>query len=256
MRVQADSVRFGKLARGLLHRTQDDLDTDVEVMGDVAISNAVKALGLANAFAEKETPPSLGVCFVPSFMESYGSEPLRKLSFSILRRPSSLRSDCQDFSRGGVYVPTAQHCAFSPRSREAVERAGGPRGTRGRAMAEAYLPLRADTPTELARVVMKHWLRFSATANTEAPKRAPFLLTRGPPALARAVRALAIACQDSRKEHNAARGVLPLAVDPILWEQPRRLEADVPDARPRFVVLLFVKSTCFDSGRGAVHNVR
>merc|ERR1712216_484583 len=133
----------------------------------------------------------------------------------------------RDFSRGGLYVPTAKGGAFGPDTAAAIADAANTGGLRDKALAEAYLPQRADTPTELARNIMSRWLQvasegpgrpgIAAADGVFDEHRSPFVLTRGPPALGRAVRALAFVCADLSKERFASRGVPKLAVEPLLW---------------------------------------
>lgn len=243
MLVRAEGVNFGKLASGILHRVSDDLSTDVDAMGDASVANAAKATALANAFGSKEAPTHPVVGFVPRLLEREGELKLARLELrAIPRHP------LPDFSQGGIYVPTARGGAFGAEASD-LARARGPEGSRARAMADAYLPQKADTPTELARAVMSRWLRA-----TEPPKRrakaevAPtsgqnlFLLTRGQAALARAVRALAFVCADLQKPRLVEAGAPRLVVEPRLWATERPSEPGRPAGaqpwRSRFVVLV------------------
>ncbi|CAK0889719.1 unnamed protein product [Prorocentrum cordatum] len=192
--------------------------------------NALKAVGLANAFARLDDPPTSGLAVVPALVDA--SDPdveapdgdfLRLVRLSVLPLPAPLSASSsagcpeQDYARGGLYVPAARAGAFRAADRERVA-ASGPQGSRGRAMAEVYLPQHAQTPTELARVALGRWLRWRREdARGGQNAGPPFLLTRGPEALGRAARALAIAC-----ERALDRGLEPLAVEPRLWERPPR----------------------------------
>eukprot|EP00933_Yihiella_yeosuensis_P028684 TRINITY_DN22504_c0_g1_i1.p2 TRINITY_DN22504_c0_g1~~TRINITY_DN22504_c0_g1_i1.p2 ORF type:complete len:159 (-),score=33.46 TRINITY_DN22504_c0_g1_i1:515-991(-) len=67
MRVKAEGTNFGRLAGGLLARATSQQQTDVDALGDAAISNAVKAIALANSFAQQqESAFCLG--FVPEMI--------------------------------------------------------------------------------------------------------------------------------------------------------------------------------------------
>lgn len=261
MLVQAKGVNFGKLASGILHRVSDGLSTDVDAMGDASLANAAKATALANAFGSKEGSDALRpvVVFVPRLVEKEGELKLARLEVR-----SAPRRTLPNFAQGGIYVPTAQGAAFGPSD---VTMSRGPEGSRARAMADAYLPQRADTPTELARAIMSRWLRATELPgrgherqnrrrkpqrageigdDSEASQNNPFLLTRGPSSLARAVRALAFVCADLRKPRLVDAGAPQLVVEPRLWETERPRDFDQPIRgqvwRSRFVVLVLQRA--------------
>lgn len=147
--------------------------------------------------------------------------------------------EADGFSHGGIYVPTAQGGAFGHDSAAAIADAANIGGPRDKALADAYLPQRASTPTELSRNIMSRWLQ--AAPGTEE-RRLPFIVTRGPPALARAVRALAFVSNDLSKARHEARGVLKMVVEPLFWTREAAAPVNGRDQRgaSRFVVLRLV----------------
>jgi len=202
MRVRGADFNCARLAGGLRVRAEAELRTELDAVGDEAVSNAVKAVALANKFLERGSSASLA--FTPALVESggEGSEAARKLvRLSICRElipPARRSEEPEGFSHGGIYV--------------SLDAASAGSRARGGGSAEA----RVATPTELARTILGQWLRFAspevrsaARARASGAQRnpvagrklAPFVVTMGPSALARAVKALAFVCADLGKEH-------------------------------------------------------
>lgn len=250
---------YGKLARGILLRMTQGLSTNLDAMGDASASSAVKAVALAQAFHEKERGALAGrLVFTPSMVHrpDTGEGPLKVLRLQLaLAAPLRPRAappapqEARDYSRGGMYVPNATGGAFGPDAASQSSTNAGPMGTRQRAMADTYRPLRADTPTELARAIVSQWRRYAilpdsagdagssgrnsgSTGGANAP-REPFLLTRGAPAAGRALRALAFVCSDLRKGH-VADTPMPV-VAPVFWTSPPRGGGDA--GGQRYVIL-------------------
>ncbi|CAE8654243.1 unnamed protein product [Polarella glacialis] len=234
MRVQSEDVNFGKLARGLLHRMELQLQTDVDAMGDQAVSNAVKAAALANAFADKDLAQKLqgsptdlldaaaGLAFIPRLVsrrstgqklldsdeEQESEEELLKLvRLSLVPLARHGRTESRDYGQGGIYVPT------SPR------RSVGEDGAASSGDAAAAAEDKVLSPRALARQLLDRWRLFVASPDSPSAdsESEPFLLTRGPAPLARAVRALALARVQLQKERPKSRVPLLFAVEPCLW---------------------------------------
>jgi len=68
-KVRAEGDNVPKLARGMLSRCEDGLDTTLEAMGSRSIHNCVKAIMLANRFAQVDAKPTTParIGFVPRF---------------------------------------------------------------------------------------------------------------------------------------------------------------------------------------------
>uniref|UniRef100_A0A7S4QKD5 Uncharacterized protein n=1 Tax=Alexandrium monilatum TaxID=311494 RepID=A0A7S4QKD5_9DINO len=237
MLVKAEVSDFGRLAGGVLARLRAGQPTELDAVGEGAVGSAVKALALANALAGKDS--SITVAFIPVLTSSDDKKLVRLTVHSVL---TPTEKEPPDFSRGGLYVPAdaaavGRRAADSARARNAPGAAAVGAGAGNGGVA---------TPTELARAVLGEWLRYAApdlraatrvaavarTAGREASasvssasapgrQRAPFLLAFGPPALARAVRALAFVCVDLKKEH--------LAGSPSFVVVPRFGERRKPD---------------------------
>ncbi|CAK0804251.1 unnamed protein product, partial [Prorocentrum cordatum] len=171
MRVRAQGVDFGRLAGGVLAQARAQLGTDVDAAGDLAVSNAVKALALANLFAKQES--SHGVVFVPLLVvgdggvegAAAGERKLVRLSVSPRRLHSAAGAgavaypeDGEDWSQGGIYVPA--DAAAAGRGGGAADRAG-PATSSGRGTEEAAAGSPA-APSRLARTVVGEWLRHAA----------------------------------------------------------------------------------------------
>lgn len=230
MRVKADVTNFGALAGGVLaHVRSSGHPVELDAVGESAISNAVKAVALANEFAGQEGSASMA--FEPRMVVDEAGRKLLRLS--VQARPRQAEAPPTDFSAGGIYVPVD--------AKSAGQRAGGGVAGAKDVGAAATASLAWGTPAGLARTAMGEWMRFAAPelraagraaamqramgtgpgvasfSADEAPRRdkAPFLLTMGPPALARAAKALAFVCGDLQKDHVI--GVPMLVVVPRFW---------------------------------------
>lgn len=236
MLVRAQVADFGRLAGGIYMRSRSELHTDLDAVGDEAISNAVKAIALANEMAVKEQGRNAAIAFVPVLLDADGGKKMVRLT--VCRPPTDGTSAAsaisggssgsqkgvdrdsakeEDFSRGGIYVPIDA-------------KAAGKRGTNRRpsdAPGSAEAEPGVATPSALARTVLGEWLRFAAPALRGAMRaaaasrasgspatavvgagavagrrRRPFLFTMGPPAVSRAVKALAFAREDLRQKQH------------------------------------------------------
>lgn len=214
MRVKSKVSNFGRLAGGVLANSRVGTSTDLDAVGEAAVSNAVKAIALANEFAKAESSP--GLAFSPQMVtdEETGSKLMR---LAVLRRSADAEAPPKDFSAGGIYVPVDSSTA-------------GSRGASGAAEG-------ISTPSGLSRAVLGEWMRFAApelrlerraaaagvqlgdaSSLPDARRQSsPFLLTVGPPALSRAVKALAFVCADVQKDHLL--GCPPLCAVPCFWER-------------------------------------
>lgn len=226
---------FGKLAGGVLLECEKSVMMEMDAVGELAISNAVKAVALANTF-NKSLPQ--GITFVPLMTtDENGSKLLRLI---VHRRAADTGDPPKDFSQGGIYVPVDAKTA-GRRGRGST--AAQTKDTKADAEAGAA-SIKVATPTDLAKTVLGQWTRFAApelraaaraaamdrarggpgTATASAadvPRRGevPFLLTMGPPALCRAVKALAFVCADLHKDAEHLVGIPALTVVPQFWEK-------------------------------------
>jgi len=273
MLVKAEGVDFGRLAGGVLARAREKLDTDLDAVGDAAVSNAVKAVALANELLGKERPGAI-IGFLPKLAaeEGEGGRKLVRLTICSLEASNNrsaadgsaapLEQEQVDFSRGGIYVPVDAATA-------------GRRGAASRAQATGDgadgTGVGVATPTELAKTVLGEWLRFAAPAlraaaraaaasraaggpamaaasSASAPgrQRAPFLFTIGPAAVSRAVKALAFVCSDLQKPHLA--GSPAFIVVPRFGERCTRDKFNGLEKTTKFVALCLARA---GAGRGA-----
>ncbi|CAE8656305.1 unnamed protein product, partial [Polarella glacialis] len=94
------------------------------------------------------------------------------------------------------------------------------------------------SPWALARQLLDRWRLFVASPDSPSAdsESEPFLLTRGPAPLARAVRALALARVQLQKERPKSRVPLLFAVEPCLWHRPAKGASD-QGGGSHFVVL-------------------
>lgn len=253
MRVKAEVTDFGRLAGGVLARARGGLVTELDAVGEDAVSNAVKAVAIANAFAEQEA--SQGVAFVPEMVSEEGSRKLLRLVVS--PRPRGAEKLPGDFSQGGIYVPVDMAAAGARGAQARGGRGGGGEG--------GDAARRPATPTELARTALGQWLRFAAPELRAAARgaaagraaggageavakagdapgrgRAPFLLTMGAPALSRAAKAMAFVCSDLQSDHLA--GAPAAVVVPKLWERCSRDRKTGLEKRSRCVVLCLARA--------------
>lgn len=160
---------YGKLASGILLRLTKGLSTNLDVMGDASASSAAKAVALAQSFHEKEEGHELvgNVVFTPMMVsrQDRGEGPLKVLRLQLALAPSpALHKEPRDFSKGGMFVPNATGGAFGPDAAAESSSKAGSIGTRQRAIADAYRPLRADTPTEMSRAIIHRWRRYVSDA--------------------------------------------------------------------------------------------
>lgn len=253
MRVKTEVADFGKLAGGVLVRARGGQCTELDAVGDVAASNAVKAITIANSFAAQEG--SAGVAFMPEMATDQGGTKI--LRFIVSPRPAGAEDLPTDFSRGGIFVPVGAKAG------QGGNAASSGAGT----AAENATVATVNTPTQLARTVMGQWLRFAAPelrasrrsaaaaraaeggdaqarASSVATSRrddAPFLVTMGPPALSRAVKALAFVCNDLHQEHLA--GTPPFLVVPRFWQQRKKNPVTGKDKTSSAVVLWLARVT-------------
>lgn len=178
-------------------------------------------------------------------------EELKKVRLAVVRLPGFASEEDWDFSQGGLFVPTAEGGAFTAQAREASAGLAGAPGSRHRALAEAYLPQKSDTPVELARNLAICWRRaIKATASGPALCTRQFVLTAGAPSLARTTRALAMLCRDVRRTGSLEgageldRFAAELVVLPRLWERStaslERPDLPIRGGPRRFVALCMV----------------
>jgi len=181
MRVKGDTrAGIPRLAEGVLRRAHSHLETSMDAVGVASVSNAVKALALANAFAARGAPAGEaadGVAFLPAMAvrtmeDGDGSNDGTKLLRLSVMRWSVAAPENVDFSHGGIYVPVdgeasgrgGRAAAASDSASGSVNASGKGKGEHGvtaparqqaRVMAQTV-----STPTALAEVVLGHWLRF------------------------------------------------------------------------------------------------
>lgn len=215
MRVKAENVDYGKLAGGILATVNRDGIVDVDAVGETAVSNAVKAMALADAFAEKDG--LAGLAFAPLMVQedAEDGQQRRFLRFAVSRRPAWATGTAiaPDFSHGGIAVPSASGAVAAELS---------PNGR----------PQTLLTPSELSRTVLGEWLRYAAPKlrydlrpkqengkvelGRGGRRNAPFLVSLGPSALSRATKAIAFARSDINKAEHLA-GAPSFLVVPRLW---------------------------------------
>eukprot|EP00929_Paragymnodinium_shiwhaense_P080273 TRINITY_DN41853_c0_g1_i1.p1 TRINITY_DN41853_c0_g1~~TRINITY_DN41853_c0_g1_i1.p1 ORF type:complete len:339 (-),score=77.39 TRINITY_DN41853_c0_g1_i1:13-1029(-) len=243
LRLKADAS-VQDIGSGIIGRMRQGLPTEIDAVGDGALSAAVKAIATANFFAEKEASTKR-VAFVPVMATDNSSneqEGGTKLMRFFLSDAVELPADEQPedgFERGGIYVPVRLSEATPGTTMRGRIRRGA--GSSYGVDDSGGSVERLATPTELSRTVLGEWVRFAAPRvrfSARAAKagrelaefdetkkvgrrRAPFIVTKGPPALARAVRAAAFAAGDIKKEKRF-EDVPPFAILPI-WQERRRM---------------------------------
>ncbi|CAE7204563.1 Ankrd17 [Symbiodinium natans] len=187
------------LAEGVgMSWVQEHKNRDVDGVGTLALSNAAKAVALANSMAEMQAA-SKHLAFQPQMASEQADDVERRLCRLVVRsRTPQHGEEPEDFSKGGLFVPTS-----SP---------------------EAEGSAKKTTPTSLARTVLGHWMRYTvpdlrqaaraaaraassgqkavATASsTPGRQKPPFLVAMGPPSIALGVKSLAFVCADVQKDH-------------------------------------------------------
>lgn len=241
IRVKAEVENFGRLAGGLLARAMRGEKTEIDALGDAAVSNAIKAVALANAFGIQQSQAPIRLAFEPILTEASldrTSKETKKLVRLVVRpqQGSSFAED-HDFSRGGIYVS-----------------AGSQENSK------------STTPSQLAKTALGEWSRFAApdlrqatraaaarkaasggkdasatafSASVQGRKQPPFLVAMGPPAISRGVKALAFVCADLKKDHLA--GIPALLVEPRLWVRTKT-EASGKEKESRLMVFCMIQA--------------
>lgn len=205
LKVKAEVKDFGKLAGTIVAVVKSGRGAEVDAVGDTALSNAVKAVSLANIFGQQDGLP--GVSFVPQMVAEKLEGEAEERRFMRLKVQAlhgvSPKEAIENFNHGGIFVNASA----------------------GKTDNSASKPSDPQTPTAIAKTIMGHWLNYSDPGR-RAPegaaatprRRAPFVVTMSPLALSRAVKALAFVCKDLSAGHAHLAGVPP----PIVW--PRVFE--------------------------------
>jgi len=265
MRVKGDGAKLGRLAGGILARAREHLGTDLDAVGDNSVSNAVKALAMANAFAQQEGSLK-GVAFRPT-MALDASGTTRFVRLEVFPREHDDGESSEDFARGGIYVPVSSGTATRRgRIRQPEDQSSLPeKSSSSQDLEDDAPPPSVATPTELARTVLGHWVRFVAPevkfaarpAETQRAarhgdassgevrygrKRAPFLITMGPPAVSRAVKGLAFAAGDLGKEARFS-AVAPFLVVPRFTQRTKTDKYNGEETVTRLLVLCMVRAS-------------
>eukprot|EP00439_Symbiodinium_sp_Y106_P026852 s5814_g3.t1 len=215
---KAEVGNFGRLAGGILAAAMRET-TYVDAVGMLSLSNAAKAVALANSMAESQAA-SKHLAFQPELVSEQENDVERRLCrLVVTARTPQKDEEVRDFSKGGIFVPQSSLDEGS--------------ATR-------------TTPTSLARTVLGQWMRYTvpdlrqaarsaaraassgekavaAASSTPGRQKPPFLIAMGPPAIAMGVKSLAFVCMDVRKEH--LDGVPPVLVVPRLWQRKVKLES-------------------------------
>lgn len=265
MRVKGDGANLGRLAGGILARARERLVTDLDAVGDNSVSNAVKALAMANAFAQQEGSLA-GVAFRPTMaLDASGTTRLMRLE--VFPRQHGEGEADEDFTRGGIYVPVSSATASRRGRRRQPDDSSSPEKSSPSEDLDddVATPPSVATPTELARTVLGHWVRFVApevryaARPTTAPrparprdgsvgevrygrKRAPFLITMGPPAVSRAVKGLAFAFGDLGKEDRFS-AVAPFVVVPRFTQRTKTDKYNGEETVTRLIALCMVRAS-------------
>lgn len=220
IRVLAEVKSFGRLGGQILACARDGKVAEVEAAGVAAVSNAVKAIALANDMSAKEG--SCGVAFVPELVSDGPS--LKFLRLIVTPRPKEAVLP-KTFKTGAIFVPPD------------LSRAG----ERGKNSRERMNEKGVATPVELSKTIMGYWLRHvapnyrmaivaakankasggkgSATVVEMEPRvEPPFVLPMGADAIARAVKACSIVCENLTGDEYL-NVVSPAVVIPIFWEK-------------------------------------
>ncbi|CAE7237493.1 EHMT1 [Symbiodinium sp. CCMP2592] len=215
---KAEVGNFGRLAGGILAAAMRET-TYVDAVGMLSLSNAAKAVALANSMAENQAA-SKHLAFQPELLSEEENDVERRLCrLVVTARTPQKDEEPRDFSKGGIFVPQS-----SPGEGSATR----------------------TTPTTLARTALGQWMRYTvpdlrqaarsaaraasagekavaSASSTPGRQKPPFLIAMGPPAIAMGVKSLAFVCRDVRKEH--LDGVPPVLVVPRLWQRKVKLES-------------------------------
>mmetsp|Transcript_107541 Transcript_107541/g.213584 ORF Transcript_107541/g.213584 Transcript_107541/m.213584 type:complete len:271 (+) Transcript_107541:118-930(+) len=196
-KVKAEGVDIQKLAGGILLRAEQRMYTHLECMGSKSVYNGVKALVLANYFANKARQERdcaiMRIGFVPSLGRSGKDQWVRLTVLAMGKGTASLQQQTPNGSAGlGESSQTAKDVAT----------------------------LKVSSNTEIAKLansVLTNWMQRCAGSLGSDPR----LGAMGSVSVSTAVKATAFALRELNRRRGGAR---PFMCIPSMEREPRREE--------------------------------